>query len=547
MSTTELTRALLNKQLDSAKTQTERNQLGQFATSTALATDILEYARGLLPSNFKIRFLDPAFGTGSFYSALLQRFSLSQIVSAVGYEIDSHYGDEAIKLWGDTPLQLSIADFTQAKPPNCDEALANLLICNPPYVRHHHLTKLEKLRLKRATEQTSGIKLSGLAGLYCHFLCLSDPWMASDALAGWLIPSGFMDVNYGQQVKEYLLNRVTLLRVHRFYPDDVQFEDALVSSAVVWFRKALPPVNHAVEFTYGGSLTAPKVRELVSVEVLRHTVKWTKFGLGYRSRNSNGQQLKLKDTASTEGMPLSSEGRNSEFLSLKLSDLFTIKRGLATGANHFFVLTPEQVSTHQLPLEFLKPILPSPRFLSVDEIEADSVGNPMKENKLFLLTCNLPLYEVKAKYPSLWKYLQMGVENGISDRYLCKHRSPWYSQEKRPPAPFLCTYMGRQNTSRGRPFRFILNHSLATATNVYLMLYPKPALEKALLKKPELLRLVWQALNQMDDETLMGEGRVYGGGLYKLEPKELGNASAQKILEVLPIRPHKLVCQRLSD
>ncbi|MBD2002716.1 MULTISPECIES: Eco57I restriction-modification methylase domain-containing protein [Cyanophyceae] len=534
MSATELTRALLNKQLDSAKTQTERNQLGQFATSTALATDILEYARGLLPSNFKIRFLDPAFGTGSFYSALLQRFSLSQIVSAVGYEIDSHYGDEAIKLWGDTPLQLSIADFTQAKPPNCDEALANLLICNPPYVRHHHLTKLEKLRLKRATEQTSGIKLSGLAGLYCHFLCLSDPWMASDALAGWLIPSGFMDVNYGQQVKEYLLNRVTLLRVHRFYPDDVQFEDALVSSAVVWFRKALPPVNHAVEFTYGGSLTAPKVRELVSVEVLRHTVKWTKFGLGYSSRNSNGQQLKLKDTASTEGMPLSSEGRNSEFLSLKLSDLFTIKRGLATGANHFFVLTPEQVSTHQLPLEFLKPILPSPRFLSVDEIEADSVGNPILKSKLFLLTCNLPLYEVKAKYPSLWKYLQMGVENGISDRYLCKHRSPWYSQEKRPPAPFLCTYMGRQNTSRGRLFRFILNHSMATATNVYLMLYPKPALEKALLKKPELLRLVWQALNQMDDETLMGEGRVYGGGLHKLEPKELGNAIAEKFLEILP-------------
>jgi hypothetical protein len=534
MSATELTRALLNKQLDSAKTQAERNQLGQFATSTALATDILEYARGLLPSNFKIRFLDPAFGTGSFYSALLQRFSLSQIGSAVGYEIDPHYGNEAIKLWGDTPLQLSIADFTQAKPPNSDEALANLLICNPPYVRHHHLTRLEKLRLKRTTEQTSGIKLSGLAGLYCHFLCLSDAWMASDALAGWLIPSGFMDVNYGQQVKEYLLNRVTLLRVHRFYPDDVQFEDALVSSAVVWFRKALPPVNHAVEFTYGGSLTAPKVRELVSVEVLRHTVKWTKFGLGYSNRNSNSQQLKLKDTASTEGMPLSSEGRNSEFLPLKLSDLFTIKRGLATGANHFFVLTPEQVSTHQLPLEFLKPILPSPRFLSVDEIEADSVGNPILESKLFLLTCNLPLYEVKAKYPSLWKYLQMGVENGISDRYLCKHRSPWYSQEKRPPAPFLCTYMGRQNTSRGRPFRFILNHSMATATNVYLMLYPKPALEKALLKKPELLRLVWQALNQMDDETLMGEGRVYGGGLHKLEPKELGNAIAEKFLEILP-------------
>jgi adenine-specific DNA-methyltransferase len=71
--------------------------------------------------------------------------------------------------------------------------------------------------------------------------------------------------------------------------------------------------------------------------------------------------------------------------------------------------------------------------------------------------------------------------------------------------------MGRQDTT-GRPFRFILNHSGAMATNVYLMLYPKAALAKVLLEKLELLKEVWQALNQISDEVLMGEGRVYGGG-----------------------------------
>lgn len=516
--TTELTRMLRQSQLDGAKTQAQRNKLGQFATPPALAADILKYASTLLPSDIKIRFLDPAFGTGSFYSALLQQFGRSQIIKAVGYEIDPHYGNEAIELWNHTSLELNIADFTRSIPPESDEAKANLVICNPPYVRHHHLNRIDKLRLQQLAQQTAGIKLSQLASLYCYFLCVADASMAAGGLAGWLIPSGFMDVNYGRQIKDYLLNRVTLLRIHCFDAAEVQFEDALCTSAVVWFKKALPSHNHVVEFTYGGSLTAPKMSLVVSVESLRSAPKWTKFGLMSGRVNSQEQPLKLKD-------------------------LFTIKRGLATGANNFFVLTSEQVSAYQLPGEFLKPVLPSPRLLLVDEIAADGLGNPifdrevsLKENRLlFLLSCDLPPQEVQAKYPSLWEYLEMGIKQGISDRYLCKHRSPWYSQEKRPPSPFLCTYMGRQDTGRGRPFRFILNHSKATATNVYLMLYPKPAMAKVLVDRPELLKKVWQALDRISDEALMGEGRVYGGGLHKLEPRELGNALGDRILEVLPI------------
>jgi adenine-specific DNA-methyltransferase len=495
---TEQTRALRQSQLDEAKTQIERNKLGQFATPTDLASDILKYAFELFPAHLKVRFLDPAFGTGSFYSALLQVFPVSQIAEAVGYEIDAHYGLEAVSIWRNTPLKLNIADFTQATPPNCDDKKANLLICNPPYVRHHHLSRIEKQRLQSKTFQITGIKLSKLASLYCHFLGISDAWMAENCLAGWLIPSGFMDVNYGQQVKEYLLNQVTLLRVHRFHPNDIQFEDALVSSAIVWFKKALPPANHHVEFSYGGSLTEPDESQHISVEVLCDQTKWIKIGNVSNKIGDNFQQFQLKD-------------------------LFTIKRGLATGANNFFVLTKQQVTAYQLPTDFFKPILPSPRYLLVDEIEADNVGNPILEQQLFLLDCHLPLSEVKAKYPMLWQYLQMGVENGISDRYLCRHRSPWYSQENRSPSPFLCTYMGRQDTKRGRPFRFILNHSQATATNVYLMLYPKPILDKALSQNSEKIKQVWQALNEISDEMLMGEGRLYGGGLYKLEPKELAN------------------------
>ena len=53
--------------------------------------------------------------------------------------------------------------------------------------------------------------------------------MSPDGLACWVIPAEFMDVNYGREIKEYLLDRVTLIRVHRFDANDLQFDNALVS------------------------------------------------------------------------------------------------------------------------------------------------------------------------------------------------------------------------------------------------------------------------------------------------------------------------------
>jgi adenine-specific DNA-methyltransferase len=89
--------------------------------------------------------------------------------------------------------------------------------------------------------------------------------------------------------------------------------------------------------------------------------------------------------------------------------------------------------------------------------------------------------------------------------------------------------MGRNMAKRDKPFRFILNRSKATAANVYLLLYPKPALAKALAENPGLSRQIWEFLNSIDAATLLGEGRVYGGGLYKMEPKELANVLAEAI------------------
>ncbi|HSO73317.1 MAG TPA: SAM-dependent DNA methyltransferase, partial [Blastocatellia bacterium] len=350
LSSYETSRLAVQEARDSEKTQDERNRIGQFATPTALALDILDYSTGLLQANESIQFLDPAIGTGSFYSAMLATVPLERITKATGFEIDDHYGHPAKTLWADTLLQINLADFTKANVPQNEGERFNLLVCNPPYVRHHHLSATEKLRLQEAVLRMLGVRLSGLAGLYCYFMCLAHDWMTKGGLAAWLIPSEFMDVNYGRALKRYLLDQVTLLRVHRSDPNDLQFHEALVSSAIVWFRRAPPRAGHVVEFSFGGNIRTPNKASFIELDVLRSENKWTRFPM------------------------LSSR---SEATQVKIGDLFTIKRGLATGANRFFILPIDKIDELRLPREVFRPILPSPRYLTDDEVHSDQSGNPI--------------------------------------------------------------------------------------------------------------------------------------------------------------------------
>lgn len=484
--------------LDQLKSALERNKLGQFATPPELALSLARYAKALLDSG-PVRFLDPAIGTGSFLSAVLQVFARKQIERAAGIEIDPLFAEAAQELWAGAGLTVIEGDFTRESP----KPLYNLVLTNPPYVRHHHLPAPEKERLKARLAESLRFDISGLAGLYCYFLLLAHEWMQEQGLGIWLIPSEFMDVNYGATVRRYLTDRVTLLHIHRFCPTDVQFSDALVSSAVVVFRKAPAPVGHHVRFSLAGPIDGPHSEALVSLDTLRRSRKWTRF----------------PETTTAQ-----------ERAELILGDIFSIKRGLATGSNEYFILDEDHIQEWQVPRQVLKPILPGPRHVTTDVIEALADGTPDLSPRLFLVDSSEPEERIQARWPRFHEYLQTGRAQKIADSYLASHRVPWYSQEQRPPAPFLCTYMGRSRNGK-HPFRFIWNRSQATAHNVYLMLYPKGPLLAALRNHPELEERVFRALQRITPSQLVSEGRVYGGGLHKVEPRELAQIPAQEVLD----------------
>lgn len=503
-------RLAMLRDLDAAKTNLERNKLGQFATPPRVADEVVRYGLDLLPQQ-EIRYLEPGFGTGAFYNSLLEQTQERTIISAIGYEVDTHYAAPTASLYAETALELRLADFTEAVPEPVD-----LLLCNPPYVRHQHLESSKKIELSNAVAQRyNGIQTSGLTGLYNYFMILGEAWLSETGVAAYLVPSEFLDVNYGVAVKSFLLQHVQLLRIHLFESEEVQFDDALVSSAVVWYRKGLPTPNSLVELSYGGSLLNPAHSREVTHSSLFPTTKWTRD---------------IRNGARNEEVLVPAVGPRPV-----LKDFFDVKRGLATGENKFFLLTAQQVQEHHLPMDVLTPVLPSPRYVNTDIIRGDEQGHPTNVERLFLLNCRQQPGELAAQHPEAWTYLQRGIGT-VSEKYLCKNRKLWYLQEVRNPAPILCTYMGRGGTD-GTPFRFILNESRAVATNSFLMLYPKPIWRHQMQRNPELITQVWELLSAITTDDLVNEGRTYGGGLEKIEPSELGNVPVLRLAELLQLVP----------
>jgi len=479
--------------IDAKRSVADRRLMGQFATPNELAKSIVRETQIYVPSDKKrLRVLEPSMGTGSFVSAAFS--VLGRRVSAIrGFELDEGFYKSAIGLWKDYPVEVVLGDFTRADP----ASEFDVVLANPPYVRHHAIGRDGKIRLQGRVSSFVHIDISGLAGLYCHFLLLSCSWMRTGAVGAWLIPSEWMSVNYGTALRLFLCERVKLLRIHIFDTSDVRFSDALVSSCVVWFSNQLPDGSD-VEFTYGSDIENPIRRDLIPYAKLSPENKWP-------------PRVRPK-------------GSSSEW---KIGDLFEIRRGIVTGDNNFFVMSESDAEMRNIPKRFLRPILPSPRNLKVDHVEADGDGLPTNVERRYLLDCSG--HSVESLPEAVRLYLK-GGEQTTAKKNLCASRTVWYEQEQRRPTPFLCSYMGR-GSHGSAPVRFVLNDTRAIVSNSFLMMYPKPQLADFLSADVTRAVAVWEHLLGIPRGRIVEAGRSYGGGLQKVEPKELASISCNELCD----------------
>ena len=471
-SETEKRRVAEQNRLDSERNQELRNENGQFATPYNLALEISEVAFSMMPDAKTC--IEPACGTGAFISAALE---CSDGIEITAIEKDPAYYDVANSLWSSGHVRVVNSDFFDyvAGAKNGFD----LLLANPPYTRHHHIAQEMKDKYRSVTHSQTKIKISQLAGLHAYFVLSGTSLLNENGIAAWLIPAETFSVNFGKQIKKYLTSMASIERIHFFEENDLQFDDALVSSCVVFVRMCKCNDNHIVELTKGGSLLSPDKTMTLSVEELNKISKWQH---AFRRINKSGTTV---------------------------GSFMRVSRGVSSGDDKFFVKDRDEWHSLGIEDDWLQPVLPPPRYLVPDIVTSTADGWPVETNRAMLrIGRDVDENDMPEQ---LLKYLSTCSEKSRSS-YTLTHRNPWYSVENRSPAPILCTYMSR---SKDKPFRFIRNKSNAITTMAYLCMYPlNPMCD-------EELDDICIRLQQIDAETLVACSREYGGGLRKLEPSEL--------------------------
>ncbi len=187
-----------------------------------------------------------------------------------------------------------------------------------------------------------------------------------------------------------------------------------------------------------------------------------------------------------------------------LENLAESRRGIATGSNTFFLINSDAAKCAGISTRHLRPCIGRAHDVDFPIFRApDFDALAERGGRCFLLDFEGPLTSAEQRY------VKSGEDRGLTDRYLLANRKPWYSMEKRPPAPIWASVFGRGELV------FVFNEAgVRSLTNFHCVFprIPSSSFAKALvvLLNSEAVRVRSKLLR-----------RGFGGGLNKFEPRDL--------------------------
>ncbi len=470
----------------------ERREAGQFQTPF-FAADVMA---GWLLSEPTRLLLDPGVGAGR----LLFRAGIREDAPdrLLGLDVDPLSVQMAAK-------NLDLRGLTDRSEVRCQnfllddlEELPDAVTCNPPYSRHHALSAEMKAAVHYGFE-ARGLKLNRLAALHALFLVRALEIVSSGGRLAFITPADWLDVGYGKKVKEFVLANASVEAIILFPNGHLPFgADVLTSAAITMIRKN-PQAGAAVKSTETRFLHLPEQLPDAHaiINVLRGATDLPAGVVEVQAALSAETKWGRMPAAHTPASGAPSTGR-------PVSEYGKVRRGIATGANGFFVLSEQQRQELGIPVGDLRPCVPSPKLIRGVELTLETLQTLPDTTPRWLINSRAPQAET-ADTP-LGDYLRAGRERGIHEGFLTSRRSPWYAPEQREDCAILFTYFNRDAP------RFVRNYANAVPLNNWLIIEPKPGVD------PDAL---WRALSSEDMRARMLEARRDYAGMWKLEPKEL--------------------------
>lgn len=458
-----------------------RYRIGQFFTPEPIAELMGEAVRDANPSTV----LDPGVGGGILLRAV------GEGPRRFGLDIDRRAVEIAAESLP-TGCEIAVGDFLDPERWPLGETKFDAVISNPPYVRHHHLSAEHKL-LARHYSTRFETKVSSLSGSYVYFFLEALVRLNDGGRLVFITPTEFLDVRYGQAVKDALLRHCDIDEILVLEVDELAFEGVLTTSAVtIATKRAIPSRTfRLVEGRLNGDVERSREVSLPAA-VAPASLPWTPL---LPSRAERIAPLLVGRTA-------------------KLGDFCRVRRGIATGDNSFFTMTADEADEWGIEPRFLVPVVVGSKDLPLDgPLDAAFHRARMDDGaRALLFFCHEPIESLHGT--NALRYIEHGRERELHERFNCRTRTPWYGVEQVPPADFFTTYMSRERA------RIVRNLAGVRCMTSLLNVWAKPGVD------PDVLR---PCLEDPANAQLLREfGRTYGGGLGKIEPNDL--------LE-LPIRP----------
>jgi hypothetical protein len=449
-----------------------RRRLGTFFTPPNVVEFMLERASAVLPEPRTV--VDPGAGVGAFSVPAASRWP-DATVQAVDVNVVT-LGLLAARLASQgrrQRVELVLEDFISWVQGAGRIGSRRLFLGNPPYTRHQELTRATK---HRALEATGNLVDSGLSGLAAYFLGASIAHLADDDALCFVLPGSWTEGRHGAGLRNWMWGTVKRPIELLAFPPDVQiFPGTRVNAVVV----TIGPCTSTEAELFSGRISTGRRLTIKSKAIERAGNPPTSFGPLLWSSQYEAQ-------ANT----------------LALSTLGRVRRGVATGANHFFFLADDEVEA--IPKRLLRPGVRRLRELDgdvLDQATHDAMGKAGRRRWLLNLTGPNDLDSKAVR-----SLVEAGEAAGYDRRYLTSIREHWYVVEPAEAPHIIVSLMSKDG------FRSVLNRLGAIPSNSMYGIHLHDESIAAEL-------CIW--LNSSaGQEAIKSRARHYSDGLLKLEPRD---------------------------